>query len=110
MTPTLTLPAPPESRRTMAASLQDITETYGTGDTVVPRLRCDPAEPGDFAGATRRPFAGVWSHEPHHRGDLAMNYLTYSLASQRQADLRDSARQARLARRCTATSGQHGSR
>lgn len=39
-----------------------------------------------------------------------MNYLTYTIAEQRQADLRSSARQARQARTCTGTAGRHGSR
>jgi hypothetical protein len=39
-----------------------------------------------------------------------MNYLTYAVADQRQADLRGSARQARQARTCTRTAGRHGSR
>ena len=38
MTTALTHPAPPESRRTMAASVHEVTKTYGTGDTVVHAL------------------------------------------------------------------------
>ena len=39
-----------------------------------------------------------------------MNYLTYTLASQRQADLRSWAHQARQARTCTTSTDRRGSR
>jgi len=39
-----------------------------------------------------------------------MNYLTYTLASQRQADLRNSAHRARQARTCTTLTDRRRSR